>query len=102
MSILDKVNLIITTTLTTDVAEYISDYFGLDHKEVSSVLKDYLLKRVTTPEKQLTPVFTRPLKPAFTAENTCNFLITRGVKEGKICGTIIRGEGEYCSKHKNH
>jgi len=101
MSILEEVNDLISNKLTGEVAEYIADHFGLDSKEVSNVLKNYL-KQLSTPVRDSKPMKKSivSIKPKCSTVNECKFIITRGIKQGQKCGTTIRGEGEFCSKHR--
>ncbi len=104
MSVIEKVTQTITNTLTSDLAEFLSDRFGLDSNEVSDAIRDYLGNNSTptSPVRIITKVKkSPPIKSATSGIKTCQFKITRGPKEGKLCGTTIRGIGDYCSKHKN-
>ena len=103
MSLLEQVNILITNILTNDLAEFVADHFGLESDQVSIIIKDYL-NHVATPVKNSTSITQQNSGPAIKAAaskiNKCSFIITRGPKEGTVCGTSIRGGGEYCSKHK--
>ena len=94
---------IITETLTTDFAEFLSDRFGLDTNEVSSAVKDYLGNKpdpvAYSPSLEAQKP-SPPIKAAKSSIKTCQFLITRGPREGKRCETHIRGSSKFCSKHK--
>jgi hypothetical protein len=35
-------------------------------------------------------------------DKTCPYNFTRGPNAGSVCGTKIKGEGSYCSKHKQY
>lgn len=104
MSVLDKVNEIIIQSLCSDMSEYIADQFGLDSIEVAEVVRKYLGQNPTPvlpsavkkPNKK-----SRPTKKSSSGSKTCAFKITRGVHRGEMCQTVIRGNSNYCSKHKN-
>jgi len=107
MGFFDQIN----TILSNELAEYIADRFGLDACDVSNVIKDYLqqdplpMKRTNNLIKNdNTPVVTSDdiiIKQQTSDVNTCQFKITRGSKGGTVCGTVIRGNCNFCSKHKN-
>ena len=105
MSVIEQVTNTITNALTTDLAEFLSDHFGLDTIEMSDAIKNYLGYNSTPspiPKPSVKKIKKSPLiKPATTGIKTCQFVVTRGPKEGKQCGTNIRGNGDFCSKHKN-
>jgi hypothetical protein len=103
----------ITDILTNDLAEYLADHFGIDAIEVGFKINDYLeqnCKAVYNNKKQLVQKQENSLKqkrteinykPAVVNIKCCKFKITRGNKEGLVCGTVVRSGGDYCSKHKN-
>jgi len=95
----------VTTLLSHDLGNYIADRTGLDAKEVSLIILDYLGENSTHKKPVAAiipaPVKTPPIKPAVSGEKKCIFVYTRGENEGQRCGTSIRGKGNYCSKHKN-
>nr|QBK87246.1 MAG: hypothetical protein LCMAC201_01480 [Marseillevirus LCMAC201] len=101
MSLIEQVTETITDSLTTDLSEFLSDRFGLDSNEVSNVICQYLGYNSTpvSPVKKVKKY--PPIKAATSGIKKCHFRVTRGIKEGYICGTIIRGNGDFCSKHKN-
>ncbi len=105
MSLIEQVTQTITHALTIDLSEFIADHFGLDSNEVSNVVRDYLGHNSTpvSPVKKISKnsVHKPPTKAATSGVKTCSFKITRGSKEGQLCGTTIRGTGDFCSKHKN-
>ena len=107
MSIIEQVTNTITNALTTDLAEFLSERFGLDTLEVSNAVNDYLGYNSTpspVPEASIKKIKKKTLpniKAATSGIKTCEFIVTRGPKEGKQCGTNIRGSGKFCSKHKN-
>ncbi len=106
MSVIEQVADTITHTLTTDLAEFLSERFGLDTLEVSNAVKDYLGYNSTpspVPEASIKKNKKKlpNIKAATSGIKTCQFIVTRGPKEGKHCGTNIRGSGDFCSKHKN-
>ena len=43
---------------------------------------------------------TPPQSPS--QEKTCPYSFSRGPNAGTVCGTKIKGEGNYCSKHKQY
>lgn len=104
MSLLEKVNELLINILTTDLAEHISDEFGLDVVEVSREIKNYL-DQISTPGTPIIPVqpkkLDKVLKPPVNKGRVCIFVFQRGAKSGKQCETILRAEGNYCSKHKH-
>jgi len=103
MSIIEQVSQTITHALTTDLSEFLADRFGLDANEVTNVINDYL-GHISTPASPVKMGSTRkspPTKSAISGVKTCGFRITRGDNEGQLCGTAIRGSGDFCSKHKN-
>ncbi|KKK46838.1 hypothetical protein LCGC14_3161220 [marine sediment metagenome] len=106
MSLIEQVTQTIIHALTSDLSEFLSDRFGLDSNEVSDAVRDYLgynstpaspIKKPVRASKKSSP----PIKAASSGIKTCQFRITRGTKEGQMCGTTIRGSGDFCSKHKN-
>ena len=105
MSLIEQVTQTITNALTIDLSEFIADHFGLDSNEVSNVVGNYLGHNSTpvSPVKKISKnsIHTPPTKAATSGVKTCSFKITRGSKEGQLCGTTIRGAGDFCSKHKN-
>lgn len=105
MSILDKVNETIVKTLITDLAEYIADAHGLDQLDVATSIERYLGRIARTPpptEKMPTSLYKSvSIRSPQVSTNKCSFIVTRGPHKDKACGTIIRGGGEYCSKHLN-
>lgn len=103
MSLIEQVTQTITHVLTIDLAEFIADHFGLDSNEVSNVVRDYLGHNSTpvSPISKVPAHKSHPTKAATSGIKTCSFKITRGIKEGQLCGTTIRGVGDFCSKHKN-
>ena len=105
MSVTEQVTNTITNALTKDLAEFLSERFGLDTIEISDAIKNYLGYNSTpspVPEPSVKKIKKSPgTKPATTGIKTCQFVVTRGPKEGKQCGTNIRGNGDFCSKHKN-
>lgn len=104
MSLIEQVTQTITNTLTSDLAEFLADRFGLDSNEVSNVIHDYLGHNSTPASPIVIPKVTHkspPIKNAVSGVKICPFKFTRGDNQGKTCGTAIRGNGEYCSKHKN-
>jgi hypothetical protein len=105
MSLLDKVTDHIIFSLTTDLAEHIADNFGLDTNKVSIVIQDYLncnkTKRVEESVENIKPC-NKNIKPAITSANICTFIITRGKKNGLQCNTTIRGDDNFCSKHRGN
>lgn len=105
MSITEQVTDTITNALTIDLAEFLSERFGVDTIEMSDAIKNYLGYN-STPSPVPKPSIRKVkkslgTKPATTGIKTCQFVVTRGHKEGEQCGTNIRGNGTYCSKHKN-
>ena len=103
MSLIEQVSELITHGLTSDLSEYIADQFGLDSSEVSIAIKNYLGNNSTPvmgPPRN-SPKESPPIKNSVSGVKTCQFKITRGENQGKMCDTTIRGESDYCSKHKN-
>ena len=104
MSIVEQITEIITQTLTVDLAEFIADKFGLDSAEVSNSIHDYLGCNSTPVVHSDINKIVRKFphtKQSITGVKSCQFEITRGKKSGQLCGTAIRGKGDYCSKHKH-
>lgn len=106
MSVIEKVTQTIINTLATDLSDFIADKHGIDANKLSETILEYLGTNSTPvrPTPPTTPVKKKAkiaIKPASTGAKTCQFKITRGKKADQICGTIIRGDGNYCSKHKN-
>ncbi len=106
MALIEQVTQTITYALTSDLSEFISDHFGLDANEVSAVVRDYLGHNsisVSPERKTIAKVAKKspPIKAATSGTKTCQFRLTRGDREGKLCGTTVRSGGDFCSKHKN-
>ena len=51
--------------------------------------------------KVVVPKVNPPPKPSSDAGG-CPYSFTRGPNAGTICGTKVKGEGSYCSKHKQY
>ena len=102
MSLLEQVNELIINNLTTDLAHHISDEFGLDSIEVSNAIKKYL-DQMSTPATPIMQVIVHKpaVKTPVQKEPVCLFVFQRGPKKGTQCGTILRKDSDYCSKHKH-
>lgn len=104
MSILEQINELLYSNLTTALAEHLADEFGLNKHDVTSSVKQYLALNTTSSNHPL--VFIQKGDEISTNNSvktvdTCGYLIKRGEHKGKICGAKIRGGGgELCSKHR--
>ena len=56
--------------------------------------------KTTQPARVVASAKTSPPSPS--KEKTCPYSFSRGPNSGTVCGTKIKGEGNYCSKHKQY
>lgn len=104
MSILEKVNETITNELCKDFSDFLADKFGLDSHEVIDTVRDYLgYNAVYAPiyKESKKKIITPPIKTQTSGANICMYVGKNKNAKGKVCGTKIRGGGEFCSKHKD-
>lgn len=102
MSVLDQINKLLSHILVTDVSDYIAEKMGCDAVVISNIMREYLGQNaVPVINTGIINKSLPPIKPSTSGVKTCPFVPSRGKKDGKTCGTIIRGPGEFCSKHKN-
>ena len=72
----------------------------------NQLTKSQSFSQPNTPQLQLTKSQTitssAPKKTSPSQEKTCPYSFSRGPNSGSVCGTKIKGEGNYCSKHKQY
>ena len=68
--------------------------------------KSFSQAKPTQPQVTLTKSQTistpPPKKASPSQEKTCPYSFSRGPNSGSVCGTKIKGEGNFCSKHKQY
>lgn len=97
MALLIQVNDLITNVLTNEFSEYIAEQFGLDSSQVSQTVKNYLAQSPSKPvlQEKVEMVALKKVE----GNGKCPFVSPRD-SSGTPCGVTIRGDFQYCSKHR--
>lgn len=101
MSFLEQIGDAVSGILCSDFASFLADEMGIDHGDVKMAIEKYIKKPKLEPIKIIPLKKNRVTKSASSGKKVCEFIPTSGKGKGIVCGTEIRGEGDYCSKHKN-
>lgn len=90
------------STLLDNLAFHIGENFGIDPDKVYEKIMEFCNKKPRNIKDAYVPKFKKnfpDLKAPTVGTNICKYPLSKGKK--KVCGTTIRGEGEFCSKHRN-
>lgn len=98
MALLVQVNDLIANVLACDFAEYMAEQFGLDKAQVSLAVKGYLAQVPAQPTVEEAAFESVSLKK-IEGNRKCPFVPPKD-PSGTQCGVNIRGDFQYCSKHR--